>query len=462
MVGAPVVALAAVAAGLDYGAPRDERSAIVYASPASRAGTGLAWQVETLEEAHGSPSPIALPDVTVTARAETGEAHWGGATNEDGIAEVGLPIAAPGSLEVDVRASGALLAAGRVDVPAPSSAHAAAGWARFARREGGVALDVAVLGQRVAAGFPAVLWVRATDAGTRAALAGVEVGVEDDPSLARVVADRTDARGWARLSATPVGHVASLLLHARAADGRAGEWAGALFVSPGAPEIVARDRYGSDEAPSFEVIAPDLRTVAYVEVDDASGRAWGASLPLSAEDGAMPRGSVVGPRLAPGLYWAVASSQPAGAASLGPGTIARPFFVAASDASALALGSDPDACADVGGVAPARAMGACLALTDPMPVRRWQALEGLAQRRSRDARRRGAGLGIGLGAIAAAVLLEILLLARASMRGRAKLRADALGAATVEGPGRAWDLAVGVLVALLGFGLLAALLARAG
>ena len=39
----------------------------------------------------------------------------------------------------------------------------------------------------------------------------------------------------------------------------AGDWAGALFVSPGAPEIVTRDRYGPEDAPSFEVVAPDLR-----------------------------------------------------------------------------------------------------------------------------------------------------------------------------------------------------------
>jgi hypothetical protein len=462
MLGAPVVALAAVAAGLDYGAPSDERSAVVYASAASRAGTGLAWQVETLEESHGSLAPIALADVTVTAREETGEAHWGGATNEDGVAEVVLPLAAPGSVEVDVRASGALLAAGRVEVPAPSLRRASSGWARFARREGSIALDVAVMGQRVAAGFPAVLWVRASDAGTHAAMAGVELGVEDDSSLGRIGADRTDARGWARLSATPVGHVASLVLHARAADGRAGDWAGALFVSPGAPEILARDRYGIDEAPTFEVVAPDLRKVTYVEVDDASGRAWGASLPLSSEGGSMPRASVTAPRLSPGLYWAVASSHPAAAATMGPGTMARPFLVAASDEAALAFGSDPGECALVGAVPTSRVLGACLALTDPTPAARWKALEGLPERRSRDAQRRGAGLSIGLGAIAVAVLLEVLLLARASHRGRAELRADASGAVTVEGPGRAWDLAVGLLVALLGFGLLAALLVRAG
>jgi hypothetical protein len=461
MLGTPVVAVAVVAAGLDYGAPRDERTAIVYASPASRAGTGLAWQIETLEEANGTRAPVSLTDVAVTARAGAREARWDGATNEDGIAEVGLALAAPVSVAIEARAGGALLAAGQVDVPGPSGRRAAPAWAQFAKREGAIALDVAVLGQRVAAGFPAAIWVRASAALTHAALGGVEVSVEDDASLDGVVAERTDARGWARVTATPVGHVASLVLHARAADGRAGDWAGALFVSPGAPEIVMRDRYGPEEILSFEVVAPDLRKAAYVEVDDASGRAWGAALALSAADAAMPRGSVIAPKLSPGLYWVVASSGAAGAASMGPGTIARPFFVAGSDEAALAFGSDPGECAAAASPRSARALGACLALTDPTPAPRWRAFEGLAGQRARRTRRRGAGVSIGLGAIAAAVLLEVLMLVGASRRGRAKLRVEVGDALVLEPGGRGRDLALGLIVALLGFALLAALLLRA-
>ena len=57
------------------------------------------------------------------------------------------------------------------------------GWLRFARREGAIALDVAALGQRVAPGFPAELWVHATDATARGPVGGVAVTLDDDTSL---------------------------------------------------------------------------------------------------------------------------------------------------------------------------------------------------------------------------------------------------------------------------------------
>ena len=121
MLGTPVVAMAVVAAGLDYGAPHDERTAVVYAAPASRAGTGLAWQIETLEEAERRPRPgRADRRRRDGARGGAGGA-LGGATNEDGIAEVGLRArGCRARSSVEVRAGGALLAAGQVDVPAPS------------------------------------------------------------------------------------------------------------------------------------------------------------------------------------------------------------------------------------------------------------------------------------------------------------------------------------------------------
>ena len=472
LVAAPVAAIAAVALGLRVGAGGAVRAAVVYGAPAAEAGTGLAWQVVTFDEDHGAREPVALPDVEVVVRAGAAEARWRGATNEDGVGEVQLALpAAAGSLHMEVRAHGRLLASGdaadrawaaRPEPPSP--------WARFARREGTIALEVVVPGQRAAAGFPAVAWVRARDSATHAPLAGVDVEPEPGSSLlVSTPSARTDARGWAKLVVTPVGFAVPMVLRAHAGAGRSGEWSGALFVSPGAARLVVPERVAPGEEPAISLTLPSARTTAYVEVDDARGRAWAATVPVAAAPGAMPSATVRAAKLRPGLYWAIAAGDPAGAARLGPGTAARPFFVAPSDEAALAFGADPSECVPSADEREtARAMAVCLALTAPTPTPRWTALDGFAMQRAREAERRARGLEIALGAILVAVLLEAVLLLRAAALARARLRTlaeahEAVVEANAAPPrlaGRAWTVAIALLVALLGFALLAAFLLR--
>jgi hypothetical protein len=487
----PAAAMATVALGLRVGAGSAVRAAVVYGAPASGAGTGLAWQVVAFDEDHGFREPAPGLALDVTARPEEGlgrvdptpqppearpprEARWHGVTGEDGAAEMQLPSAHPAAY-LEVRAGEALLAVGDVAVPeGPALAREppASSWASFARREGAVRLDVAVLGQRVATGFPARLWVRATDATTQAPQAGVTVEAERDssflPAAARVT---TDTRGWAQVVATPVGHAVSVVLHATAPGGRAGEWAGGLYVSPGAASLALAERVAPGEEPVIDVVVPTMRTTAYLEVDDARGRAWAAVVPVKAGAGEMPRATVHAPPLAPGLYWAVEAGDPSGASQLGPGSMARPFFVAASDEAALAFGTDRETCAPPADPREAgRVVSTCLALAGATPVPRWTALDGVAMQRAHDAARRRRGLAIALGAILVAALLEGLLLLKASRSARASLR-DALdgegeGSEGAGGPGRgvgrAWTVAIALLVAMMGFALMAAFLARAG
>jgi hypothetical protein len=469
LVVAPAVAMATVALGLRVGAGSAVRAAVVHGAPLSGAGTGLAWQVVAFDEDHGYREPVALPDVEVVAWQGSHEVHWHGATNADGTLEMLLPLPAfPERLEV--RAGRALLARGDVTVPAslardpPSTA-----WARFARREGDVLLDVAVLGQRVATGFAATIWAHATDATLHTALAGVTIEPERDssflPAASRVT---TDARGWARIVATPVGHAVGMVFHATSADGRTGIWAGGLYVSPGAAELAIDDRIPPGEEPMIDVVVPTLRDTAYLEIDDAKGRAWAAAAPVKGPPGEMGRATVRAPKLAPGLYWAVEAGDPYGGSALGPGSIARPFFVAASDEAALAFGLDRDACAP----APdprdtrdtARALDVCLALAAATPVPRWTVLEGFTMQHARDAEKRSRGLAIALGGLFVAALLEVLLLLRASMAARARLHvAEAeSGLRAPRFVSRTWTVVLGLLVALLGFGLLAAFLVRVG
>jgi len=493
LVGTPMAAMATVALGLRMGAGSAVRAAVVYGAPSSGAGTGLAWQVVVFDEDHGvrEPAPGIALDLTARLGPADGlegrldptpqppegrpgdhEACWHGVTREDGAAEVLLPFAAS-ILHLQVRTGEALLAAGDTAVPPPLARDPpSSSWASFARREGAVRLDVAVLGQRVPAGFPASLWVRATDAATHAALPGVTLVAERDssfqPSDARVT---TDARGWAHLVATPVGHAVGVVLHATAPDGRAGEWAGGLFVSPGAAALAVTERVDPGEAPVIDVVVPTLRTTAYLEVDDARGRAWAAAVPVKAGGREMARATARVPPLAPGLYWADEAGDPSGASKLGPGSASLPFFVAASDEAALAFGTDAETCAPPADARDAaRVMSACLALAAATPVPRWTALDGFTLQHARDAEMRARGLAIALGGILVAVLLEGLLVVKASLASRAQLRtaidegsegSDARGeAARWVTP--AWTAGIALLVAMMGFALMAAFLARAG
>jgi hypothetical protein len=463
-VATPIAALATVALALRFGAPSPTRSAIVTAAPASSADTGLAWQVLVVDENHSTREPLALAPVRAVAREGDEERVWSGATNEDGIAEMGLGFRRPEGMHLEITSGSLLLASGDVTVPAAlPRARPETPWARFARREGAVFLEVAVLGQRAASGFPATVWVRASDAATRAPLAGLTIEPEGDSSFVpRDLRSTTDARGWAKIVATPWGHAVSMILHAHGPDGRKGDWAGALYVSPGAAELTVPDRVGPDEAPVIEVVTQTTRPTAYVEVDDRHGRAWGGAAPFVARQGAAPRAIARPSKLAPGLYWAIAADDPGGASQLGPGTSVRPFFVAASDEAALAFGTESETCLAPGGVHDVgRVVSVCLALASASPTPRWIALEGISRHATQDAARRSLGLAIALIAILVAAALEAVLIARAAVRARAHLRAAAEAehsdAPVVE---RGVGALVAVLVAMLGFALFAAFVAR--
>jgi hypothetical protein len=462
----PMVAMATVALGLRIGAGSTVRAAVVYGAPASDAGTGLAWQIVAFDEDRGFREPAPLKELDVVARESGREARWHGATSEDGAVEMLLPFASP-AVHLEVRAGSTVLAVGDATPPPPLPRDPpATSWASFSRREGDVVLDLAVLGQRVATGFPASLWVRATDAATHAPLAGVTVEPERDTSFLPAASHvTTDVRGWARVVATPVGHAVGVVLHARTDSGRTGVWAGGLYVSPGAAQLALNERIAPGQEPVIDVVVPTLRTTAYLEVDDAHGRAWAGAVPVKGATGENPRATVHVPPLAPGLYWAVEAGDPSGASELGPGSIARPFFVAASDGAALAFGTDAETCTPPANPQDAaRVVSACLALAGATPVPRWTALEGFTMQHARDAAKRSRGLALALWAILVAVILEALLLLKASASSRARLRVAEKEGGEGSGRlvGRGWTVGIALLVAMMGFALMAAFLARVG
>ncbi|MGH7434239.1 MAG: hypothetical protein ACRENE_01025 [Polyangiaceae bacterium] len=475
-VGTPVVAIATVGLGLEIGAKRALRAALVYAAPPARGASTVSWQIVVSDEQGPIREPVDHADLDVVLDAGGRSSRWHGATNDDGVAEMTVepPSPVPGTHTVlEARSGGVVLARGDVQpAPLPPRLPAASPWTRFTRRDGVLEVDVAVLGERVAPSMASSVWVRVRDAMTHAPAAHIVVTPLDDPSIEHfsllqdspgdAVAPRfalTDSRGWAEVGVTPVGLAVSFAVYANAGDPdsrdkRIGKWVGGLTASPGAPRIRVSSRESPDEDLHVEIIAPLAHQVAYLEIDDDTGRAWAKAVDLVRSSDGTAVGEVRGPQLRPGLYWAISAGDPVGASALGPGTLARPFFVARTDEEALSFGRDPDACAlshDVRETT--RAVDTCLAMAVASPVPRWVALDGFASARARDASRRAWGLAVALGGVAIAVVLEALLLLRSEAVARASWN-------EVPVDLRRGSVAVAVLTGLLGFALLAAFVVR--
>jgi len=434
MVVTPLVAMATIAVGLHVGARLTIHAAVLRVAPHARGSSTYAWQLTTLIEDRGVRETEARTGVTVHARSANGhEASWHGDTNEDGVAEALLDL--PGvergdAVDVDVTAAGAEepLASGRIAWDDAAWMNAAPGpFIRASKREGAVAIDVAILGERLVARLQTPLFVRVTARSDGRPVEGASIAADPDPGLDVVPSLATTcANGWARLDASPILFSAALSLHAQTTDGRAGDWFGELPVAPGAMDV----RIGTAKSGApvhLDVRAPSERT-AYVEVDDERGRAFAAVTTLrSSAAGATASFDVAS--LSPGLAWVVTSSEPRGAETLGGATLARPFLVAPNPG---------DACA----------VGAYLALHPAGGFHRNVALDGFPGREEGNNARRKRGLGIALSSLAVASLLEVLLLVQASKGGQ-------------RGVARARDVTnviVIILLAVLGFGLLAALL----
>jgi hypothetical protein len=463
-IAAPLVAIATLMVGLRVGGGDAVRAAVVWGAPAAKPPPGgktrLAWQVLTLLEDRGVRETIAVPGLEVVARAKGQEARWAGATNADGVAEAALDFDGdPGdAIDLEVRAAGdpAPLARGGARAPADKAAGTraagdpASGGLRPQKREGAIALDVLIEGGRLVTGFPTPLWVHvAAPAGVSPE--SVTFEVEPEPGLSiDSVAKGACANGWAEIEATAIGHVvgASIVATAKApqtTQTATGSWFGVLPVAAGAfqpnlPRVVPEAT-----AATAVLVAPNPRTVVYAEVDDETGRAAAAALDVRVEPGdATPRARFDIPPLAAGLHWLVVSGEPRGGERLGGAAIARPFFV----------GPDRAAC-DVGpwlAQHPAPGPG----------FPRWIALDGFPSRSANNRTKHRLGMLIALVSLVAAAILEMLLLSSASREARIELQLAELDEdapaekVTAKPPGG--GLAVGLLVAVLGFALLAALL----
>ena len=487
---APLVAILTLMIGLRVGAGEAVRAAVIFGAPpghpAPDGTTRLAWQMLTFLDDRGVKETIPMRGLTAIARSKGHEAHWTGASNADGIAEIAIAIEGvafgdPVDLEVRAEGEASPIAQGRVEwrevagTGAGSGLGGAAGSLGGERRvlpgggvrptlkTGSIGLDVVVEGDRLIAGFPTSLWIRAAPP-PGISSAGLAIEIDPEPGL---LADRakttTCEGGWAELPVTAQAHVvgAGLVAHApsrgEGADAPAGKWFGALPVAPGA-FFVSMPRVIPAGAPSTVVlIAPNPRDVVYAELDDTRGRVAAAALPVVNEPGdPTPRARFELPALAPGLHWLVVSGEPRGAEHLSGAAVAKSIFVG-------------DAVPDEPGinVQNACSIGPWLAQRTAPGFPRWVALDGLPARSAANRTRHLIGLLIGLVSLLAAGILETLLLVAASREARialqlAELDEDDPAAARVTARPPGGGVVMAVLVAVLGLALLAVLLIAKG
>lgn len=437
----PVLAVAALALGLRVGAREDFKVAVVYAAPPAKGSSVLAWQLMTLEQERGVEQTLPMHvHVTATARGQTVTTET--TTNDDGIAEISLPFASLGpsdSIVMSVRDdAGALLAEGSTTMTSPTREAPREQWVRASKLEGRIGLGLTVRGGRLVPGFPVRAYVRAVDNQGARPLSGVELHAQSDMAIDASSASPTCSTGWAPLDLTARAHVADLTITARNKTDE-GSWYGAVPIAAGALGVDVAERAPPGPL-TFTVTAPGAQSTAYVEVDDAEGRAFAQVVDLSgpAKSG-PPMARVTTPPLAPGLHWVVASGEPKGATTMNGATIALPVRVGATETE-CATGSDASLVAS--------------------GFPRWPAIDGRDHARALAAERRKKGLSLALGSFAVAAALETLLIAMASRgakRGMARV-ADEAGAPDIAPPARQrWlDVTVALLLFLLVLGLLAA------
>jgi hypothetical protein len=485
----PLVAILTLMIGLRVGAGEAVRAAVIFGAPpghpAPDGKTPIAWQMLTFLDDRGVKETIPMKDLVVVGRSKGHEARWTGASNGDGIAEIalgieGLAFGDPLDLEVRAGADPTPLAQGRVEWRVVAGDGGGSGLgagvgslggerrvvpggaARPTVRTGAIGLDVVVEGDRLIAGFPTSLWVRATPPPGISPI-GLVIEVDPEPGL---LAERTKATtcgvGWAELPVTAQAHVVGIgvVAHAPSREGPdapSGKWFGALPVAPGA-FFVSMPRVLPAGAPSTVVlIAPNPRDVVYAEIDDTRGRVAAVALPLAVEPGdPTPRARFELPALAPGLHWLVVSGEPRGAEHLAGAAVAKTILVGNTVPEEPGINVQ-DACN----------IGPWLAQRPAPGFPRWVALDGLPARSSANRFRHGLGLAIGLVALLAAGILETLLLMAASREARVALQLAELDdddptalKVTASPPGG--GVLVAVLIAVVGLALLAVLLIAKG
>ncbi len=466
-----VTSIATVAIGLRVGAPDAMRAAIVTGAPPPRSGGKLAWQVRTQDDDGHTRTAASLPiHVVVRARVD-GSAEGGTArtpdagsakrdvangnaertfdlvTNVDGVAELAadVPDVHYGDrVELEVRdGQGAVLARGVATWPPaqPKPTIFERAVVRASRSDGALRMTVAVLGGSLAPGQPGRVWITTQATGEPPR----DLRIEANPDVGIDVAhgyaasrDPTCTRGGV-IELVARGHNGGVAFHAKDSLAREGDWYGGIPIAAGG--MIVGAPLSSPPGPvRVSITSASARSLAYVEVDDDVGRVAASMLPLTGEP---PHGDVTFDLETPGRHFLVVSGEPDGATTIAGATRALPIWI--------------------GPNAPCESD---LAEMQGEAFPRFVALDGFVDKRAALNARRKRGRAIALGSLALGSLLETLLLLRAAAEGRRRMQQlhDAIAEggdpsapvpAARRGP---LDVAVVVMLSLLGFVLLFALI----
>lgn len=506
---APIVAIFTLMIGLRIGAGEAVRAAVVFGAhpgaPAPDGKTRLAWQVLTFLDDRGVRETIPMKGLTVTARSKGKVSEWKGESNIDGIAEAALSFDgfSPGDeVELEVRvpnekdpiASGVAIFPPPPPEPAIEEEKPERRSIRPTAERGAIRMQVLIEGGRLVPGFPTPVWVYFPQP-EGVARSQIRVRVFPEPGI---LAEREELKpcpdGWAEAALIAQAHVvgtkfiATPDLHTRRPDTDAGapaatdagpedagdaaapslagggslpsdvdpkkygEWLGVMPVAAGAFYIGIDRVLEENRATRAVLVAPNPRNVAYAEIQDRRGRIVAAALEPKVEPGdPTPRARFEIPPLTAGLYWIVASGEPRGGEHMQGAATARAFLVGKGPPGAVV--NARDLCS----------AGPYLAHQTAPGAKRWIAIDGLPARSSANRFRHNLGMAIAMISLLAAALLETLLLVAASREARITLQLAELEeedkpteAVTAKPPGG--SLAIALLIAILGFALLAALL----
>jgi hypothetical protein len=465
----PMVAVATFAIGLRVGAASAMRAAIVDVAPGGEGSRTFVWQVSTWLDDEGVREPIAIADLIATLRSGSKVATWRGASNAEGVAEMtfDLDTKANEPLELDVKDGhdSSNLARGPIDPSLLQNTRnrASIDGERLAPsivNEGDVAIDVSVYGGELVAGYATPVFVRAFDRATGNAIANLSIEVDPEAGLDfSETTETTCARGWAAFSALANFHVVRATFRAATADGKTARWYGSLPVAAGASAITLPRIIDANVPQSFDVQAPSAHKIEYVEVDDEQGREFAIATPLHTSDNTVPHATVALPPLHSGLHWIVTSGDAAGAVALGGAAIARPIFATPRDAKAPSIATN--ACDQTAYFVAHSATG----------FSRQRALDGFIDRGTNVRAQHRLGVFIGLASLVIAAIIEIVLLLRALQSSKRSIDHvtseinrddDDGGPRTMRSSSILPNAALAVGLALLGFGLLAAMLLLRG
>lgn len=472
---APIIAIFTLMIGLRIGAGESVRAAVVFGAPPGAPGpdgkTRLAWQLLTVLDDRGVKETVPMKNLTVRATSKGKVSEWTGASNMDGIAEASFVFedfkeGDDVALEVTLPDDKEPLAKGRAQWsprppgdPKPDVDNGNEGrWVRPTAQRGDIRMQVIVEGERLVPGSEASVWIHTTTS----TFPNARLRIRTPPEPGMIVSGLEDNEakpcpgGWAEATMIAQGHVIGAKVTA-APDkdpdpSHVSEWFGAMPVAAGAFHIDIGRVVPANEPSTAVLVAPNPRNVAYAELQDRHGRIAAAALEPKVEPGdPLPHARFQLPPLAPGLYWIVASGEPRGGEHMTGATIARAFLVGSGPPGAKV---DPrDSCST----------GPYLARQYTSGIQRWVALDGLPERSSKNRFRHVLGMAIAMISLLAAAILEVLLLVAASREARITLQLAELEdedrpteAVTAKPPGG--GLVVALLVAVLGFALLAVLL----